>query len=130
MTLTIELNPEEEARLARAAEREGLDLAVLAKKLVTERLPDITDGNGSAGTSPQERVRALLAEWQAQDKTPTLPPVPTTEGETPTEALFRQWGEEDAAMTDAEREAEDKLWEEIEKGVSENSGLRLRRPGL
>lgn len=127
MTLTIELTPEQESRLAAVARQKGLAPAQLAQRLVTEHLPDnLPDVTGA---SPAERVRALLTEWQAQDNTPTLPPVPTREGETPTEALFRKWEEEDAAMTEAERETEDRLWEEIEKGLAENSGLRLRRLG-
>ena len=127
MTLTIELTPEQESRLAAVARQKGLAPAQLAQRLVTEHLPDnLPDVTGAA---PAERVRALLTEWQAQDNTPTLPPVPKREGETQTEALFRKWEEEDAAMTEAERETEDRLWEEIEKGLAENSGLRLRRLG-
>jgi hypothetical protein len=131
MTLTIELTPEQESRLAAVARSRGLELAQLAQRLVTEHLPENRpDPSDRAGLSPPERVRALVAEWQAQDNTPTLPPVATKEGETPTEALFRQWEEEDAAMTEEEREAEDRLWQDIEKGLAENRGLRLRRPGL
>lgn len=48
---------------------------------------------------PKARVRALLAEWQAQDNTPRLPPLPARGAETPTQALFRKWEMEDATMT-------------------------------
>ena len=124
MTLTIELNPEEEARLASAAASAGLEPAVLARKLLSERLPTAA----AAPVSPQEKVRALLRQWQAQDNTPAViagpEPLP---GETATEALFRKWDEEDARMTEEEREAEDRLWSEVEQGLAENHGLRLRR---
>jgi hypothetical protein len=30
-------------------------------------------------------------------------------------------------MTEEEREAEDRLWEDIEQGLIDNRGLRLRR---
>jgi hypothetical protein len=47
MTLTIELDPEEEVRLATAAKQEGLAPAALARRLVVEHLPSVT-GNGEA----------------------------------------------------------------------------------
>jgi hypothetical protein len=121
MTLTIELNPEEEARLASAAASAGLEPAVLARKLLAERLPIATP------VSPQEKVRALLRQWQAQDNTPVIAGPEPLPGETTTEALFRKWDEEDARMTEEEREAEDRLWSEVEQGLAENHGLRLRR---
>jgi hypothetical protein len=67
---------------------------------------------------PRDRVNALLAQWQAADSTPLRPPIPTRPGETPTQALFRKWEEEDANMTDEEREAEDRLWEEIQQSLN------------
>jgi hypothetical protein len=139
MTLTIELNPEEEARLREAARRHGLDAATLARQFVTERLPDINGvnvggdnvhGDSTGATSAQEKVRAFLRQWQAQDNTPVVAAGPEPlPGETATEALFRKWNEEDARMTEAEREAEDRLWREVEHGLAENRGLRLRRAG-
>ena len=39
MTLTIELTPEQEARLQAFARRQGLEAAELAQRLVTEHLP-------------------------------------------------------------------------------------------
>jgi hypothetical protein len=69
-------------------------------------------------TDPRDRVNALLAQWQAADNTPLRPPIPTRPGETPTQALFRMWEEEDAHMTDEEREAEDRLWEEIQQSLN------------
>jgi hypothetical protein len=133
MTLTIELNPDEEARLASAAASAGLEPAALARKLLAERLPGLpagaADSNGSAGMSPQEKVRALLAKWQAQDNTPIVAgPVALLPGETTTQALFRKWDEEDARMTDEEREAAERLWEEFQQGVNETrDALGMRR---
>ncbi len=114
MTLTIELTPEQETQLIAVARREGLEPAELAQRLVIERLPDI------ASVPSADRVQALLARWQTQDNTPLAAPPSVRPGETPTQALFRQWEEADTAMTDAEREAEDRLWEEVEKGLREN----------
>lgn len=70
--------------------------------------------------NPKERVCALLAKWRTEDNTPTPSPIPTRNGETPTQALFRKWEEEDSAMTEEEREAEDRLWQDIEKSLHEN----------
>jgi hypothetical protein len=76
---------------------------------------------------PRDRVNALLAQWQAADNTPLRPPIPTRPGETPTQALFRKWEEEDARMTDEERDAEEKFWEEYEQSINaERTKLSMR----
>src|SRR5215213_3676972 len=98
MSLVINLTPTEEARLAAAAQQRGLAPAELARQLVTEHLP---------GSDPLEAVRVKLREWQEQDGTPLLPDTPTAE-------LFAQWDEEDAQMTEEEREAEDRLWQDFQ----------------
>jgi len=67
----------------------------------------------------RDRVRELLAQWQTEDRTPLRSPIPARPGETPTQALFRKWEEEDARMSDEEKDAEDRLWEDIEKGIQE-----------
>jgi hypothetical protein len=80
-------------------------------------------------SDPRNRVRELLAQWQAEDHTPLRSPTPARPGETPTQALFRKWAEEDALMSDEEKDAEDRLWEEIEKGIQENRlALGTRSP--
>jgi microcystin degradation protein MlrC len=112
MPLTIDLTSDEEARLAAAAQRTGLAPAEFARKLVTDHLPD---------ADPMEALNAKLREWQAQDGTPLMPDVPTR-------ILFAQWAEEDAGMTDAEREAEDRFWEEFERGINETrAALGMRQ---
>lgn len=121
MTLTIDLSPSEEVQFTDAARQEGLEPAAFVKRLVAEYLPP------TAPTDPIAHVQTLLATWQAEDQTPTLPPVPTRPGETPTEALFRTWDEEDANTTEEEQEQQERLWEDFQKGVNETrSALGMR----
>ena len=78
---------------------------------------------------PRVRVHALLTQWQAEDNTPFRPAVLMKSGETPTQALFRKWAEEDARMTEEEKAAEDQLWKDIEQGREQNRlMLGFRRP--
>ena len=60
MTLTIQLTPEQEARLAAAAEERGLAPTELVQELLTEQLPRLTP---VARQRPQnmERDPALVA---------------------------------------------------------------------
>jgi hypothetical protein len=60
MTLTIELSPSEEIRLAAAAQREGIDLAQMAHKLVAEHLPTLA-------THDEDPVAALFTRWEDED---------------------------------------------------------------
>ena len=60
MTLTLELTPAEEARLAAAAAQNGLAPAALAKQLVTEHLPALQNG-ASAAVQEQERIARIRA---------------------------------------------------------------------
>jgi len=114
--MTLNLSPQLEARLVEVAKQEGVEPGALVEKLLTEYRP--------AKESPEEqqaRVRALLAKWQEETQTVTADPVSAHE-------LFRQWDEEDALMTDEEREAEDRLWEDFLKGINETRaalGMRL-----
>ena len=70
MTLTIELNPEEGARLAAAARQEGVAPADLARKLVTEHLPPVP-----AGPLDQPRIQGLNPgeAWMSDDFNAELP---------------------------------------------------------
>jgi hypothetical protein len=82
-------------------------------------------------SDPRDRVHELLVQWQTEDRTPLRSPMPARPGETPTQALFRKWAEEDARMSDEEKDAEDRLWAEIEKGIQENRlalGTRSSEP--
>lgn len=114
MNVTLHLSPEEEAKLAAAAREQGLDPAEWLKKIALNSLPAPENGLSD--------LDAKLRLSQLQTGTPLMPDIPTRE-------LFAKWAEEDARLTDEERDAQDRLWEEIERGLLENRGLRLRRPG-
>lgn len=60
MSLTIELSPYEERRLAAAAEQRGIHPTELVRRLVTDHLPDISEGS----TDP---TLALFAKWDEED---------------------------------------------------------------
>ena len=116
MTLTV--SPQTEARLFEVARQEGIDPGALIDKWVRE-YGSAAGANSPQSSDPQEHVRALLTQWQAADQTPLIDTVKPREGETPTEALFRQWEEEDAAMTPDDQEADTKLWMEYQQGINE-----------
>jgi ribosome-binding protein aMBF1 (putative translation factor) len=59
MTLKIELTATEEARLVAAAQQEGMQPAELARKLVTDHLPQPAKGN--------DPTLALFAQWESED---------------------------------------------------------------
>ncbi len=61
MTLTIELGPEEEARLMAAARRAGLAPAVVAQKVLAEHLPLFPE-DGTA----EDPTLALFAQWDQE----------------------------------------------------------------
>ena len=120
--MSLDLSPEVETVVRDRAQALGVSVNdLLARTFAPEKTEAKTVND------PEAHIQALLARWQTEDNTPILPPIPTLPGETPTQALFRKWAEEDARMTDEEREAEDQLWEDIDKGLRENGGkLRLR----
>lgn len=64
MILTIELTPEQEARLAEFARREGLDPVTLAQRLVTEHLPSRNDA--------EERTRRAKVMQELVEETENL----------------------------------------------------------
>jgi hypothetical protein len=112
MNLLIPFDPAEEARLTAAARKSGVAPADLIKQLVLDHLPP-------APLSAEAEMDARIREWQDQDGTPLG-------RDTADDSLFARWAEEDALMTDAERDAEDRLWDDIEKSLVANSALRLR----
>ena len=69
---------------------------------------------------PRDQVRERLMQWQSEDSPSLKTQIPTGQGETPTQALFRKWSDEDAFMTEEEKDAEDRLWKEVETGLKEN----------
>jgi len=62
MTMTIELNSDEEVRLAAAARQEGLAPAELARRLVVEHLPSVSEN-----AEEEDPTLALFAQWEKED---------------------------------------------------------------
>ena len=74
MTLTIDLTPTEQERVAVAARQKGLDSAEFVKKLVTASLPIVPN---SAGAVPQimtveDKIRAMDAFAEKNRALPIL----------------------------------------------------------
>lgn len=113
MSLVINLTPAEEALLSVAAKQARLAPEALAAKLVREHLP---------GAAPPDRdLDAKLRQWQAQDQTKLLPTRTAAE-------LFAEWDKEAAQMTEDERDAEDRLWEDFQQGINETrAALGMRK---
>ena len=112
MDVTIALSPFEESQLCLKARQLGLPPTELIKRWITENPPAMT---------PEEKVAAKLREWQEPDKAFLAPEIPA-------QVLFAQWAEEDALMTDEEKEEADRLWERFEKRINETRstlGMRL-----
>jgi hypothetical protein len=67
MTLTIDLTPEEEARLIAIARQKGVAPQECARQLLTEHLPGLT-----SNSAREDPALALFAQWEQEDarKTP------------------------------------------------------------
>ncbi len=102
--MQIDLTPTEAARLDAAARRAGLTPSELVKRLALDHLPE-------APPPVEGGLDARLRQWQEQDGKPLTPDVPAR-------ALFARWAKEDASMTDAERAAEDQLWDQFQKSLN------------
>ena len=89
MTLTIELDPQTEARLAAEAERAGIAEPELALKLLQQHLPGSTIDDKT-----REENQVLLD-------------------------LFERWRVEDAGMSPEELDQENRLQQEFEAGINE-----------
>jgi hypothetical protein len=85
-------------------------------------------GTPSAPSTPVERVRFLLQEWQQEDHTPTAALPPNDGSLTPSEALFRQWEHEDARLTDEERQAEEERWQQFQQDIDAERVAADMRP--
>lgn len=111
--MSLDLSPEIENVVRERAAAAGVSVNdLLARTFIQEK------EQTRPVIDPKEHVRALLAHWQAQDNSPILPPIPIQSGETPTQALFRKWENEDADMTEEEQEREERLWEEIQQSIN------------
>jgi hypothetical protein len=112
--MSLDISRETEDIILERAREEGISVNDL---LAHAFAPEKHTTSESLPTDPVARVRSILAQLQAADNTPRMPPIQTLPGETPTRALFREWEAEAANMTDEEREAEDRLWADVEKSI-------------
>jgi hypothetical protein len=104
MTSTIKLTAAEEDRLKAAASANGLAPEELARQLVNDGLP---------GTDRIAEMNRRISEWQRLDGTIS---VGSTQGAAlmSAKALFAQWAEEDAKLSDEERAENDRIYVEPE----------------
>src|SRR4051812_19739044 len=116
--MSLDLKPEVERIVRERADAAGVSVDDLLSRTFAV--------GGGAGDATQ-RVQELLAQWQAEDRTPEAPhdgPDGAPAGHLP----FARWRELDATMTEAEREAEDRLWEDVQRGIDETrAALGMRR---
>lgn len=110
--MSLDVSPEIEIVVRERAAAAGVSVNDLLARTFGQEKPQ-----APSPTDPKEHVRVLLAQWQAQDNTPILPPILPQNGETPTQALFRKWEEEDANRTEEEQEQDDKLWEDVQHSI-------------
>jgi hypothetical protein len=101
MSLIIDLTPSEEAQISAAAKQTGLAPSEWVKKLVAANLPAVLE-------SPEEDGDINVRHRQEQDGTALRHDVST-------QALFAQWVEEDARLTEEERTKNECIYAEIEK---------------
>jgi len=114
MSIIVNLTPTEEADLSTEAMQSGIATADLVAKLLREHL--ISDPK-----TKKQQVLERLHQWQKDTETETGPRVSAHE-------LFSRWDAEAAQLTTAEREAEDQLWEDFQKGINETrASLGMRR---
>jgi hypothetical protein len=117
----LDLHPDIERQILARAQAAGITANDYVARLLQAAAP---------GTAPDPvaRVRRLLSEWQQHDHTPTATPAPIDGTLTPSEALFRQWEEEDAGLTDDERQAEENYWQEFQQSINAERTAAGMRP--
>src|SRR5689334_7411159 len=100
--MSLTLTPEVEAPVEERAREEGVSPnELLARTLGTNGKSD------APANDPIERAMRIVREGRAADKKiPVMEPIETLPGGGPLEALFRKWAEEDALLTNEERENE------------------------
>jgi|SRR5579862_6023097 len=119
--MSLDVDPSVEDAVRERAAAEGITVDAFL-----ERTLGIASHNGGS----ERRVRTLLAQWQAEDATRPAP-YSGEPGVGSSTELFERWNRADAAMTDEEREAEDRLWEDVMKGLDETRevlGMRRLSP--
>jgi len=117
--VALQLDPEVERIVRERASMEGISVRDLLMR---------TFAAGGEREDPEARVRTLLAQWQAQDGMQTGLPLGGPETRSANEALLARWREADAGMTEEEREAEDDLWADVERGLDETRARLGMRP--
>ena len=107
--MNVDFTSTEQARIQAEAQRQGMDPAQMLRHIVLEHLPT---------AQPGQDWRARLREWQEQDGIQLMTTTPAGE-------LFSPWEAEYQQMTERERRAEDRLWEELEDAL-DKAVLELR----
>jgi len=102
MTITLELTPEEEARLRAEAEKSGKDLADFARARLLESGAGVEAAAPAAEASPDAESQALIG-------------------------LLQQWRAEDAAMSPEEAEQAEGEWEELRANLNANRAVTAER---
>ena len=125
--MSLDLSPAQEAEIIERAASVGISRELMQRALSTP--PPIQKPQPIAPETAKERVERLIAEWQQADNTPVYYP-PVREGMTPTQALFKQWEEEDANLTPEEIAADRQFWEEVQQSMNEERLKAGRRPIL
>ena len=118
--MALELSPEVERQVLERARAAGITADDYLARLLQAADP-------VAPPDPVAQVRSLLHQWQQLDHTPTAAPAPNDGTLSPSEALFRQWEREDAAMSDEARQAEEECWQQFQQGIDAErraSGMR------
>jgi hypothetical protein len=121
--MSLELKPETEDAVREYAEREGVSVDELLARTFAKKPP----ARSAVSASEKERAVALLRRWQ-QEMPAVAPPPPNDGSLTPSEALFRQWEQEDAALTDAQRAEQEELWQDYQQGIGAERAASGMRP--
>ncbi len=69
MSITLDLSPQDEARLVAAAEAEGVDRAAVLRRLVRTHLPQPKIPLEAVPNERNQRAIALLRKWREEDAT-------------------------------------------------------------
>jgi hypothetical protein len=118
--MSLDLHPDVERLVMARAQAAGMSPSDYLARLLAA-------GISTAAPTPAERVHALLQEWQQADGTPTAMPAPNEGTLTPSEALFRQWEQEDAGLSEDERRAEAEAWQQFQQDINaERAAARMR----
>jgi hypothetical protein len=107
--VSLDLQPDIERQVVACAQAAGVTANDYIARLLEAATP-------TAASDAVARVRGLLHDWQQQDHTSTAAPAPNDGSLTPSEALFRQWEQEDASLTEEERQAEEERWQQSQQG--------------